>query len=407
MPRGARRSRRRAPDDREGRAGDEAVRRQAVDGEPRRPDVGVVVAADGTPPRISCRPPPTCSMPAVAWRSSRAPVASARMRSCDAARRHARRADREGLSRQGAAARRRPADHRRHRPPRHRAVDVDHAHLRHGPDPRLDDAVDRLLPEARPGARRADRHQARHIGIKYPVEIGLTGDMKATLDALQPLLRRKTDRAFLADAQRRMRDWNDLLDRVASTQKSSRLRPQTVVRALSDQAPANAVFSLDTGANTHFAARMIRIREGQAWSGTGMLASMASGPALRDRGVVRLPGSTVDRGRRRRRPLDADGRTVDRGLPPPQRQGARAEQRHAGRSEVRAARDRQSGVRLRAGAHRLCAVAEAVGGQGFAHRRSTTWPPAIRSWLAAPGVAVLDVQVDGEEEPTMPDKVAA
>ena len=116
-----------------------------------------------------------------------------------------------------------------------------------------------------------------HIGLKFPVEVGLTGDMKRTLAALQPLFRRKNDRGCVREAQSRMRDWNALLDRVAATQKRPKLRPQTVVRLLSDLAPGNTVYSMDAGANTHFAARMIRIREGQRWSGTGTLVSMASG----------------------------------------------------------------------------------------------------------------------------------
>jgi hypothetical protein len=48
------------------------------------------------------------------------------------------------------------------------------------------------------------------LGLRYPVEIGLTGDVKATLQELLPLLSRKTDRGFLQKAQRRMSDWNPL-----------------------------------------------------------------------------------------------------------------------------------------------------------------------------------------------------
>jgi pyruvate dehydrogenase (quinone) len=46
------------------------------------------------------------------------------------------------------------------------------------------------------------------LGLRYPVEIGLTGDVKATLQELLPLLTRKTDRTFLQEAQHRMGDWN-------------------------------------------------------------------------------------------------------------------------------------------------------------------------------------------------------
>ncbi|MBV8510619.1 MAG: pyruvate oxidase, partial [Xanthobacteraceae bacterium] len=114
------------------------------------------------------------------------------------------------------------------------------------------------------------------LGLRYPVEVGLTGDVKATLQGLMPLLRRKTDRGFLTEAQQRMADWNSLLERVEATEKSP-LRPQMVIRALSDQLDDDAVISLDCGANTHFAARCLRLRSNQQLTGTGMLASMAPG----------------------------------------------------------------------------------------------------------------------------------
>jgi pyruvate dehydrogenase (quinone) len=50
-----------------------------------------------------------------------------------------------------------------------------------------------------------------------------------------------------------------------------------VIRAVSDLLSDDAVISLDCGANTHFAARCLRLRENQRLTGTGMLASMAPG----------------------------------------------------------------------------------------------------------------------------------
>jgi pyruvate dehydrogenase (quinone)/pyruvate decarboxylase len=114
------------------------------------------------------------------------------------------------------------------------------------------------------------------LGLRYPVEIGLTGDVKATLQGLLPLLTRKSDRSFLQEAQRRMADWNQLLETVETTARSP-LRPQMVIRALSDLLPDDAVISLDCGANTHFAARCLRLKANQRLTGTGMLASMAPG----------------------------------------------------------------------------------------------------------------------------------
>src|SRR5205807_5803739 len=39
------------------------------------------------------------------------------------------------------------------------------------------------------------------IGLRYPVEVGLVGDSRRTLEALLPLLQRKRERAFLEKAQ--------------------------------------------------------------------------------------------------------------------------------------------------------------------------------------------------------------
>src|ERR1700722_10816779 len=116
-----------------------------------------------------------------------------------------------------------------------------------------------------------------HIGFRYPVEVGLIGDVAASVRDLLPLLHAKTDRSFLTAAQNRMRDWNALLARVAATTRSP-LRPQMVLRILSDEIADDAVICLDCGANTHFAARMIQLREHQSLTGTGMLATMA--PAM-------------------------------------------------------------------------------------------------------------------------------
>jgi pyruvate dehydrogenase (quinone) len=129
----------------------------------------------------------------------------------------------------------------------------------------------------KPGQARAIQVdlKAEHIGIRYPVEVPLVSDVKATVAALLPLLHAK-DADFLSDAQNRMRDWRALLDRVCATARSP-LRPQMVMRELSNQLAPDAVISLDCGANTHFAARIIELKEQQKITGTGMLATMAPG----------------------------------------------------------------------------------------------------------------------------------
>ena len=106
------------------------------------------------------------------------------------------------------------------------------------------------------------------IGLRYPVEVGLVGDVKATLQALLPMLEQKQDRGFLTTAQARMHEWNDLMRRAADTERTP-MRPQTAIAALNEALAPDAVISLDCGANTHFAARTLMLTEGQRLTGTG------------------------------------------------------------------------------------------------------------------------------------------
>ena len=87
------------------------------------------------------------------------------------------------------------------------------------------------------------------------------------------MLQQAQDRSFLATAQSRMREWNDLVRRVAATERSP-LRPQMAIAALGEALAPDAVISLDCGANTHFAARCLMLKEGQRLTGTGLLATM-------------------------------------------------------------------------------------------------------------------------------------
>ena len=130
----------------------------------------------------------------------------------------------------------------------------------------------------RPGQARGVQIDMKpdRIGLRYPAEIGLVGDVRATLSALIPLLQRRTDRSFLQEAQSRMLDWNPLLADVEAT-PGSPLRPQMVIKAVSDLIKEDAVISLGCGANTHFAARHLMLRSNQRLTGTGMMASMAPG----------------------------------------------------------------------------------------------------------------------------------
>ncbi|WP_345815159.1 thiamine pyrophosphate-dependent enzyme [Paraburkholderia sp. PREW-6R] len=145
----------------------------------------------------------------------------------------------------------------------------------------------------RPGSARGVQIdlKADRIGLRFPVEVGLVGDSNETLRALLPLLRQKDD-VFLRESQARVTQWNALLDRVAATERTP-LRPQSVIRAISDALAPDAVVCLDCGANTHFSARFLTLRRQQQVVATGMLATMGPGLPFSIAAQLANPGRQV------------------------------------------------------------------------------------------------------------------
>ncbi len=240
------------------------------------------------------------------------------------------------------------------------------------------------------------------IGLRTAVELGLVGDMRATLSQLQPLLRRQEDRGFLQQAQARMRDWTALLRGVETTQLRPRLRPQTVVRAFGELAPDRALFSLDCGANTQFAARHIRLRAGQGWTGSGTLVTMASGLPLAIAGAFTHPDRTslavVGDGGLAMLMAELSTAVLHRlnlkvlVLNNDSLAEVRFEQRDIGYPEY--------GCAL--GHIDFAAYARAVGAAGYRCATPGEVVPAISAALATPGPALIDAIVDADEPAAAP-----
>jgi pyruvate dehydrogenase (quinone)/pyruvate oxidase len=117
---------------------------------------------------------------------------------------------------------------------------------------------------------------AMRIGLRYPVEVGLVGDSKATLQALIPLLTRHEDRAFLEDAQKGMRDWWKAIEERA-TNDAKPMKPQVVAWELGKRLRSDAIISSDSGTIATWFARQIPVKRGQMHSLSGNLATMANG----------------------------------------------------------------------------------------------------------------------------------
>ncbi len=135
--------------------------------------------------------------------------------------------------------------------------------------------VDFYPKDGRARAVQIDRDPKR-IGLRYPVEIGLNGDVQATLKALLPKLQPKTDRSFLQLAQQRMADWRKTIAGVES-EDAKLIKPQYLVSQVSKLLQEDAIVAIDTGAHTVFTARHWQIRPDQKVAVSGNLASMAPG----------------------------------------------------------------------------------------------------------------------------------
>lgn len=114
------------------------------------------------------------------------------------------------------------------------------------------------------------------ISLRYPADVGLVGDSKATLKLLLPRLKRKKDRGFLKKAQEGMQDWWEYMERLG-TMDSKPLKPQVVAWELGKRLRNDAIVSCDSGTAATWFARQIRARRGQMYSLSGNLATMAVG----------------------------------------------------------------------------------------------------------------------------------
>jgi pyruvate dehydrogenase (quinone)/pyruvate oxidase len=117
---------------------------------------------------------------------------------------------------------------------------------------------------------------AQRIGLRTPVEVGLVGDSKKTIQMLLPLLVRNDHRRFLEKAQKGMKSWNALIEK-EGTSTAMPMKPQVVGWELSKRTQENAIVVSDSGTNTTVWARYMQAKKGQMHSCSGNLATMACG----------------------------------------------------------------------------------------------------------------------------------
>jgi pyruvate dehydrogenase (quinone) len=119
--------------------------------------------------------------------------------------------------------------------------------------------------------------QSGHLGRRAAVDIGLVGDIGATLDALLPRLSQRNSRDFLdhmVGSHRKIAA--NLQTYVKHENDGNGLRPEMVASAISRHADDDAVFTIDTGMCCVWGARYIEMRPAQRMLGSFGHGSMAN-----------------------------------------------------------------------------------------------------------------------------------
>src|ERR1700720_2619134 len=115
------------------------------------------------------------------------------------------------------------------------------------------------------------------IGRRTPVDLGLIGNVKDTLEVLTPMLESKADRAYLDTCLGHYKNARRSLDDLAIGEPGrTPIHPQYVARLLDELAAEDAVFSCDVGTPTVWAARYLHMNGKRRLLGSFTHGSMAN-----------------------------------------------------------------------------------------------------------------------------------
>jgi pyruvate dehydrogenase (quinone) len=117
----------------------------------------------------------------------------------------------------------------------------------------------------------------KHIGRRTAVDLGLVGDVKATVRALLGSVQEKSDGRFLEKQVGKTKSFDELLQHyVEKGPEMKPIRPEYLAATLSELASEDAMFFADTGTACMWLARHIRGGPGRRLFGSFSWASMAN-----------------------------------------------------------------------------------------------------------------------------------
>jgi pyruvate dehydrogenase (quinone) len=132
------------------------------------------------------------------------------------------------------------------------------------------------------------------LGNRCPLDLGLIGDVKATLQALLPRLDQHVDTSHLDDALVDYKRARKNLDALAESGPGSKIiHPQYVTRLVNELADDDAVFTCDVGTPTAWAARYLKMNGRRRLIGSFNHGSMANAMLQAIGAQAALPGRQV------------------------------------------------------------------------------------------------------------------
>ena len=133
-----------------------------------------------------------------------------------------------------------------------------------------------------------------NIGRRTAVDLAVVGDVRATIQALLPLLQQKGDATHLTQAVQHYARARKALDELAVGTPGKRLiHPQQIAKAISDHSAKDAVFTCDVGLPTVWAARYLAMNGSRRLIGSFWHGSMANALAQAIGAQAAFPGRQV------------------------------------------------------------------------------------------------------------------
>ena len=133
-----------------------------------------------------------------------------------------------------------------------------------------------------------------NIGRRTAVDLAVVGDVRATIQALLPLLQQKGDATHLTQAVQHYARARKALDELAVGTPGKRLiHPQQIAKAISDHSAKDAVFTRDVGLPTVWAARYLAMNGSRRLIGSFWHGSMANALAQAIGAQAAFPGRQV------------------------------------------------------------------------------------------------------------------